>query len=204
MSATLTAHLAIPEWRKKLEQSLKTHQHQVQSRYIQLATCCSKGQARVRTVVYRGFIENSNLLSIHTDLRSDKCTQLSDNPRCEINWYFTESREQYRITGKASLITENSTDYQVQRRWHWQQLSAVAKADYNKAVPGIPLPEMTADANHPAALSKYQMTEPHNNFVLLIVRPESVDHVMLLPSPHQRVMHELDSQGRWHETAITP
>lgn len=204
MSDSLASELSLPLWRKNLTSSLDLHQKQIQSRYFQLATCNIDGQPRVRTVVFRGFVQNSNVLAIHTDIRSEKCAQLLENPLCEINWYFTESREQYRIAGKVCLVTDNSSEYRQYRLWHWQQLSLAAKADYTKSVPGIPLPTKTQMASDSEHINAQQLATPHNNFVLLLLQPNAVDHVMLLPSPHERVMYKYDKNGVWQHNSITP
>lgn len=204
MSDILSSDLPLPSWRKSLEKSLEMHRHQVQSIYMQLASCSIDGQPKVRTVVFRGFVEHRNFLTIHTDIRSEKCTQYAENSSCEICWYFTESREQFRIAGKVIQVNHESSEFAELRLAHWQQLSLAAKADYSKTIPGIPLPTktpLTADSEN---LTAQQMAKPHNNFVLLLVQPSSIDHVMLLPSPHERVMHNCDENGVWHSRAITP
>lgn len=204
MSDILSSDLALPAWRQSLETSLEMHQKQVQSRYIQLASCGIDGQPRVRTVVFRGFTEHSNYLAIHTDIRSEKCAQFAENQLCEINWYFTESREQFRIAGKVIQANGDTSEFAALRQTHWQQLSVAAKADYTKTVPGIPLPTEPETISNSQSATEQQLATPHNNFVLLLIEPKTIDHVMLLPTPHQRVFHNCDEKGVWQSHSITP
>jgi len=62
-------------------------------------------------MVFRGFLSGTQSLLSVTDLRSDKILEWqSDNQsRFEICWYFSGSREQYRLAGKVAVIS-NSLD----------------------------------------------------------------------------------------------
>lgn len=42
--------------------------------------------------------------------RTRKLEDFQKQPWAEICWYFTETREQYRLTGKLSLIDKNAED----------------------------------------------------------------------------------------------
>ncbi len=205
---------ALPLWREGLETTLEQTKHQASSRYLQFASIGLDARPKVRTLVFRGFIENSDSLVIHTDIRTEKHKELDKTPDAEISWYFTETREQFRIAGKVNQVTKESNDLQIERSQHWQNLSTAAKLDYYKPVPGIPLPSTTQASTVKANTvqantdidtpSEQVLTTPHENFVLLIFKPEQVDHVMLMPSPHQRVMHSLQPNNLWESKPITP
>ena len=95
-----------PPWRQRLVRSLHLNRSQVQSRYYQVATIDASGRPKNRTMVFRGFAQgNDNILSI-TDSRSEKVAdwQLQGNAVFEICWYFTKSREQYRISGRVNML----------------------------------------------------------------------------------------------------
>ncbi len=93
-------------WRTYLEKALHKNRSQTFSRYFQLATVNNQGYPTNRTVVFRGFLTDSNSLKIITDIRSEKFAHLQNNPQAEICWYFAKTREQFRIRGKIDLITE--------------------------------------------------------------------------------------------------
>jgi PPOX class probable FMN-dependent enzyme len=96
-----------PSWRQRLVRSLHVNRSQPQSKYFQVASVSKDGLPKNRTMVFRGFISESlNLVSV-TDIRSDKVSewQLNTPKKFEICWYFAGSREQYRIAGHVSLVS---------------------------------------------------------------------------------------------------
>lgn len=123
----MTNHLA--PWRTVLLGSLHRNRSQPSSRYIQLATVTLDGKPANRTVVFRGFLDNSNQLQIITDSRSSKLSEISQHPWGEICWYFPKTREQFRLTGQLTIITENSPN-QEPRIALWQKLSDAARQQF--------------------------------------------------------------------------
>jgi PPOX class probable FMN-dependent enzyme len=98
-----------PSWRQRLVRSLHVNRSQPQSKYFQVASISVDGLPKNRTMVFRGFIPDSlNLISV-TDIRSEKVSDwLSTTPKkFEICWYFAGSREQYRIAGHVSLVSND-------------------------------------------------------------------------------------------------
>jgi pyridoxamine 5'-phosphate oxidase len=96
-----------PSWRQRLVRSLHVNRSQAQSKYFQVASVSKDGLPKNRTMVFRGFIpESLNLVSV-TDIRSEKVSdwQLNTPKKFEICWYFASSREQYRIAGQVSLVS---------------------------------------------------------------------------------------------------
>ena len=65
-------------------------------RYVQIATVREDGRPANRTVVFRGFLWETEKLTFVTDSRSCKVQEVAKNPWCELAWYFPDSREQYR------------------------------------------------------------------------------------------------------------
>ncbi len=86
------------------------------NRHFQLATIALNGGPRNRRVVFRGFDGcgesgesgegSSGGFLIITDARSDKYAELKANNRAELSWYFTQSREQFRLRGQVTIIEE--------------------------------------------------------------------------------------------------
>ncbi|KAF8780237.1 hypothetical protein HU200_001907 [Digitaria exilis] len=86
-------------WRALLQRALDGNAHLRHSTYIQLATVGAGGWPANRTVVFRGFQEHCDKIQINTDARSNK-----------ICWYFTDSWEQFRISGIIDVIDGSSAD----------------------------------------------------------------------------------------------
>ena len=67
-------------WRSHLARSLHQQRNQPEARFLQLATIGLDQRPRNRTVVFRGFLENSDRLKIVTDNRSQKIAHIAANP----------------------------------------------------------------------------------------------------------------------------
>ena len=187
-------------WRSHLARSLHQHRNQPEARFLQLATIGLDQRPRNRTVVFRGFLENSDRLKIVTDNRSQKVAQIVANPYAEINWYFTKTRSQFRILGKLILINQASADVELQsaRKSAWQSLSEPARIQFSWAHPreakSIDSPEITPpDPN-----------QPLDSFSLLLLEPTEVDRLELRGAPQNRWLYLRDGKGDWIEQEVNP
>ncbi|KAM0926553.1 hypothetical protein ACQ4PT_003586 [Festuca glaucescens] len=97
-------------WRTLLQRALDANAHLKHSTFFQLATVGEGGRPANRTVVFRGFQEHCDKIQIHTDARSNKVGELKEWPLGEICWYFTDSWEQFRISGIIDVIDGSSSD----------------------------------------------------------------------------------------------
>ncbi len=187
-------------WRSVLQRALHRNRSQVFSRYFQLATINEQGFPTNRTVVFRGFLDDSNQIKIITDTRSDKFTHLQNNHRAEICWYFTKTREQFRISGKIILVTaEENTEFEQTRQQTWQRLSDNAKAQFFWSYPQI-LPEESL----PPIDTPVDKQQPVSNFCLLLFAPEQVDHLELRGNPQNHYYYSLNSDNQWITTNLSP
>ncbi|MCO5605044.1 hypothetical protein L7F22_059221 [Adiantum nelumboides] len=75
----------VAHWRQLLGTSLQANGHLKHSSYFQLATVRRDGRPANRTIVFRNFMEESNLLQFTTDSRSDKIEEIFHNPRGEVS-----------------------------------------------------------------------------------------------------------------------
>ncbi|XP_021678852.1 pyridoxine/pyridoxamine 5'-phosphate oxidase 2 isoform X2 [Hevea brasiliensis] len=91
-------------WKQLLLSALESNSHLKHSSFFQFATVGSDGRPSNRTVVFRGFAENSDKILINTDSRTRKIEELKQCPFAEICWYFTDSWEQFRINGRVNII----------------------------------------------------------------------------------------------------
>ncbi|MFM7406931.1 MAG: pyridoxamine 5'-phosphate oxidase family protein, partial [Cuspidothrix sp.] len=88
--------MSLAPWRSLISHALHRNRSLVYSRYVQLATVGENGLPANRTIVFRGFLEDTNQLKFITDIRSQKAEQISKQPAAEICWYFPNTREQFR------------------------------------------------------------------------------------------------------------
>lgn len=189
-------------WRILLSRALHLNRSQPYSRYFQLATVTSEGLPKNRTVVFRGYLNNTNQIKIVTDLRSEKVTQIEHKTWGEICWYFTKTREQFRLAGSLTLITANypNSNLQKERFLAWQQLSDSARLQFAWPYPGKPKIE---DDLVFSCLSP-SPDEPLANFCLLLLDPQQVDHLELRGNPQNRCQYFLDESKTWIIQEVNP
>jgi pyridoxamine 5'-phosphate oxidase len=142
----------------------------VYARYLQLATVRANGHPANRTLVFRGFLEDTNQLKFVTDARSDKAEQIQQQPWAEVCWYFPNTREQFRITGYLTLIGDD--DSHPARITSWQELSDAARLQFAWPHSGQPREQKAAFEPPPP-----DPAQPVPNFCLLLLDPVQVDHL---------------------------
>lgn len=194
--------MSLAPWRSPLSRAIHRNRSQPHSRYLQLATVTKEGYPANRTVVFRGFLENSNQLQIVTDARSEKIVQIEHQRWGEACWYFTKTREQFRLAGKLTLVRADYPDKVLQeaRQAAWQKLSDSARLQFAWPDPGQPRAE-GKDAFSPLLTA---VKEPLPNFCLLLLNPEKVDHLQLQGEPQNRWLYSLDRSQTWLTQPVNP
>jgi pyridoxamine 5'-phosphate oxidase len=188
-------------WRGAIAHALHRNRSLVYARYLQLATVRASGRPANRTVVFRGFLEDTNQLKFISDTRSQKTEQIEEKPWAEICWYFPNTREQFRIGGCLTLVAGDNSDSSLQkaRNTTWHDLSDAARLQFAWPHPGKPrVEEKGAFAPPPPDL-----TQPLENFCLLLLEPVEVDHLELRGEPQNRYLYQLSEEG-WSSQEINP
>lgn len=193
--------MSLAPWRSPLARALHRNRSLPYARYLQLATIKEDGRPANRTVVFRGFVEDTNQLKFVTDSRSDKASQIEHQAACEICWYFPNTREQFRIAGSLQLIGANFVDASLQsvRQQAWQELSDAARLQFSWPHPGKPRSDSAAFNPEPPS-----PTEPLPHFCLVLLEPHQVDHLELRGEPQNRWLYQLDQSQAWSSQAINP
>lgn len=193
--------MTLPDWRQILTGVLHRNRKQPYSRYFQLATVQTDGYPANRTVVFRGFLNDTSQLKIIIDSRSQKIDQIQHQPFAEACWYFTETREQFRLAGKLTLIGADYNDVELQkaRVSTWQELSDNARVQFAWAHPGEE--RATSEAFAPPLPDAMN---PLPNFCLLLLDPVKVDHLQLRGEPQNRYLYTRDDLGNWSCVEINP
>ncbi|MFT6267601.1 MAG: PPOX class probable FMN-dependent enzyme [Alphaproteobacteria bacterium] len=215
--------MTFPRWRQSLARSLHVQRSRPESKFFQVANAylSTKSQhagdivVENRTMVFRGFGENSHTLLAITDDRSDKITQWQQTQNAQLCWYFTKTREQYRISAKVSLIDKNGlyfdnmdsqndefyrtltkdTSLQASRAILWSNLSDKAKAQFYWPAPKEPV--------HIADLNNEVTSEIPDSFVVVCFQPFYVDYLNLTTDPQTREIHEFN-ETKWVYEAVNP
>ena len=181
-------------WRNSLDDAIAHNRRDAHHRYIQLATPGEDGYPANRTVVFRGFVDDGGLTFV-TDGRSRKVRQVCGNDGAEICWYFTRSREQFRIRGKLAFFDGNSAR-SAARTEVWSRLSEGAREQFFWPTPGAP----RGGGSEPRACED----GPPESFLLAVLSPDRIDHLQLAASPQRRFISVADSNGGWAWEAVNP
>ncbi|MEH2106664.1 Npun_F5749 family FMN-dependent PPOX-type flavoprotein [Nostoc sp.] len=194
--------MSLAPWRGAIAHALHRNRSLVYARYLQLATLQANGRPANRTLVFRGFLEDTNQLKFITDNRSAKVDQIQQQPWAEICWYFPNTREQFRITGCLTLVSGDDFDHDLQpaRIAMWQELSNAARLQFAWPHPGKPRIQ-EAGAFEPSVPDP---VEPVPNFCLLLLDPVQVDHLELRGEPQNRSLYCRNDQQQWTSEAINP
>jgi pyridoxamine 5'-phosphate oxidase len=193
--------MSLAPWRSPLAHALHRNRSLPYARYLQLATVRADGRPANRTVVFRGFLDSTNQLQLITDDRSEKIAQIEHQPWSEICWYFPTTREQFRLTGKLSLISADcpNPDLFQAREQLWQSLSDQARVQFVWPNPGQP--RVTEDG---FASIAPDAIKPPSNFRLLLLEPTQVDHLELRGNPQNRYLYIYEKDGQWSAQEVNP
>ncbi|MEH1873457.1 Npun_F5749 family FMN-dependent PPOX-type flavoprotein [Nostoc sp.] len=194
--------MTLAPWRSAIAHALDGNRSLVYARYLQLATVQANGRPANRTLVFRGFLEDTNQLKFITDTRSAKADQIQQQPWAEVCWYFPNTREQFRISGCLTLVSSDDShqDLQPARITIWQELSDAARLQFAWPHPGKPRVENPEDFA-PAAPDPMQ---PLPNFCLLLLDPVQLDHLELRGEPQNRRFYRRDENQEWFCEEINP
>jgi len=174
------------DWIGELRAAL-TEEYAAKPWIATLATVDAVSRPRARSVVCRK-LEQDGSLWVTSDLRSDKNDQLSKRPFGERVFWLRNRFEQFRVAGCIEI--EKSSDER--RAVVWQSLSDASRAMFLWPAPGTPFTESMA-----LPVSLPPEAPIPEEFTLLILRPDRVEHLDLKPHPHHR--------RRWdRETAWVP
>lgn len=194
--------MSLAPWRSLLARALHKNRSLPYARYFQLATVRSDGYPANRTVVFRGFLGDTNQLKMITDARSEKADQINHQPWSEVCWYFPNTREQFRLTGQLTLVGVSHPDPVLQqaRQATWQDLSDSARLQFAWPHPNAAR-EKKDDAFSPPPPSSEL---PLPNFCLLLLDPIRVDHLELRGDPQNRWLYEKYNSDDWSKQAVNP
>lgn len=188
-------------WRSPINRALHHNRSKPYSRYLQLATVTPEGNPANRTVVFRGFLDNCDCLKFVTDSRSEKILQIQHQPQAEACWYFTKTREQFRLSGRLELITETEgkPDLQIARKTTWQNLSDGARSQFAWPEPGESVADQAA-----FEVAVPDSDTPPANFCLLLLTPDKIDHLELRGEPQNRCLYVFKSDRTWSIQPVNP
>lgn len=199
----VVAPAPLAPWRSPLARALHRNRSKPYSRYVQLATLSAHGRPTNRTIVFRGFYGHTNALMFVTDGRSAKVVDVTQNPWGELCWYFTQTREQFRLAGAVVLVTANTPDPALSRarQERWESLSEASRQSFYWPAPGIP---HCNDAEFDVPAEMADSLNPPPTFCLGLFQPDGVDHLELRGNPQNRTQYQILADGSWRITVVNP
>lgn len=192
--------MSLAPWRSPLARALHRNRSRAHSRYPQLATVRPTGRPANRTVVFRDFVPDTNSLLFVTDVRSDKIDHIAHLPEGELCWYFTETREQFRLGGQIWVVTdqEETTESTPIRQQAWEQLSDQSRQQFAWPQPGQ---VRESEGYAPVDLSA---SPPLATFAVLVFEPDTVDHLELRGEPQNRYHYWRQPDQSWKMLEVNP
>ncbi len=188
-------------WTPSLVLALYRNRQAPYSRFVQLATVRADGRPANRTVIFRGFVDETSQLTFASDSRSPKVAELGRSPWAEVCWYFPVTHEQFRISGQVGLVGGEASDPRLldARRTCWRELAESVRISFTWPAPGEPRAERVPfPTDHP------DPEEPLPHFCLLILDPHEVDQLELNGKPQNRWVYNRDDRGRWSGAEVNP
>ena len=192
--------MTLAPWRSPLSRALHRNRSLVYARYFQLATVRLDGRPANRTVVFRGFLDDTNQLKMVTDARNQKTEQIDQTAWGEACWYFPKTREQFRLSGRLILVRESYPDAQLldARTRSWQELSDAARVQFAWSCPGAPRESTGFNPPPPDPIS------PPSNFCLLLLDSTHIDHLELRGDPQNRSIYSFSDAIGWSMQSVNP
>ncbi len=185
----------VPAWRHVLSADLAAHAQHPAASFVQLATLDVDGFPANRTLTFRRFGQAGELV-FTTDLRSQKCEQITHDAKAEACWYFANARVQWRLRGRVSVAGARSRKCQALRAEVWARLSDSSRQRFLWPAPGLPLCE-------PMNLASPRLATPPASFGLLILLPQRAERLDLRAAPNRHLSWSATRSG-WRMTELNP
>ncbi len=182
-------------WTGSLRRAIRNNRRDAHNRYVQLATVSSDGSPSVRTVVFRNLLGQPDRIVMVTDARSEKVADIRHDARGEICWYFSRTREQFRLGGTLELVGPGDDESRLET---WNTLSPSARAQFHWPSPAA------SPVTSPRELNDDELLAPPDDFLLLVLDIHRTDHLQLRGSPQRRWLSTRGEDGSWRALAVNP
>ena len=137
-----------------------------------------------------------------SDGRSQKVEDAIARPFAEVCWYFTHTREQFRLAGRLVLIDAQASNpilLKVRQRL-WEDLSNQSRLQFYWPHPGQERTAGEARFEPPTPAADV----PPEAFSLGILQPTSVDHLELRGNPQTRTYYGQTADQTWYQKELNP
>ena len=191
---TLLSLMTLPAWRPLLKGAQHREGRSPSARWLQLATVADDGTPRVRTLVFRGWKDDDQLL-LFSDGRSSKILDLTHQPQAELCWLFPKAKQQFRLRGVMTLTQPEDCPAFHQQCWR-------SMRDSGRALWAWPKPGSPYDSSATFVEELGEDSRPPNHFLVLALRVHRVELLDLNHHPHRRLLWSAADQ--WKECCLNP
>lgn len=158
-------------------------------------TTLDGNKPQVRIVILREFSEKDRTLICHCDARGSKVSQIRDNPNVSWLFYHPEKWLQVRLSGTASVHTDDETaDSQ------WEKVHLPHRINYCAEIPpGSPTEQPSSglpDFLREKAAKLLDVPEARKNFAAIVCRFDEMDWLLLKLTGHIR------AKFRWKDNRM--
>ena len=150
--------------------------------------------SEAKKLVFRGWSSEGEL-ELLTDCRSEKPSQLLSQPRVELCWLFRKAKEQFRLRGRARLVTAEQEPEALLD--HWQRLSPSGRMVWAWPSPGEPF---HSQGPWPQEVADEEPISAH--LLIMRIALDRVEQLDLKPHPHLRRCWTV--QDGWSERRLNP
>jgi 3-hydroxyisobutyrate dehydrogenase len=150
-----------------------------------------QGDVNLRTVVLRKTLPTERELRFHTDVRSPKWQELSQNPSISALFYDAVDRIQLRVKGKAVLHHTNEITAEA-----WQKTTLSSRKCYLTLFSPSSLTEestcgLTDDIEH-ENFTLAESESGYSNFGIVSIHVQSIDWLWLNHAGHRRAYFDYE------------
>ncbi len=150
-----------------------------------------QGEVNLRTVVLRKTLATERELRFHTDIRSPKWQELSQNPSISALFYDAVDRIQLRVKGKAVLHHTNEITAEA-----WQKTSLSSRKCYlTRFSPSSFSEESTSGLTDDIEHENFTLAESesgYSNFGIVSIQVQSIDWLWLNHAGHRRAFFDYE------------
>ncbi len=159
-----------------------------------VATLGTDGRPRLRTVILRACDVSHRRLRFHTDVRSEKVSEITRDSRASLHFYEPSSKIQLRLEGVATVNMDNAVADAA-----WAESRDFSRQTYG-IVPG-PGTVITAGGDFTLPESSHEAVAPARiNFCAVTVEIESLEWLYLASAGHRRAAFRWvggEAKGQW-------
>ncbi len=164
-----------------------------------LATVGNNGQPSVRMVLLKGVDERG--FQFFTNYLSRKGTELAENPKAALAFYWHEQNRQIRVTGRVTKLSAEESDAYFYSRPHGSRIAAVTSRQ-STVIPS----RAALDGKYAETAKKYPAGDPPRpiHWGGYCVHPDEIEFWQQGPHRmHDRIRYR-KTRGGWKMERLSP